>query len=166
MGIEGGGHGADGLVVGHRDRALASPPVPVAPGAVQGVLEDRELVGVVAHVVDQLGEQHRIDLGATDQGRVGDRLAALLAAEAGHQVEPLGDRLRQGLELGAIPQEIGAHCEHHENRRLPLGGGGEQQVDQGPSFAHGFGFDGQRSAFPQHPVAEQFLKLVDHHQQV
>ena len=164
MAVQGGGHGADRLVVGQRDRALASPLLPVAPGAVQGVLEDRELVGVVAHVVDQLGEQHRLDPAAAEQSRVGDRLATFLAAEAGHQVEAGADRLRQGRELGTVAQKIGAHRDRHEDRSLPLAAGGEQQVDQGAGLQQGFWFSLGRAAIPQGAIAKQFLELVHHHQ--
>ena len=84
MGIEGTGHRADCFVVAQGQGVPASLLLPVRPGAVQGMLKNRKLVGVVAHVVHQPGHEHRLDLGSLHPDRVHDRVAALLRGEPGH----------------------------------------------------------------------------------
>ena len=109
VGIEGMGHRADRFVVAQSQGALASLLLPVRPGAVQGMLQDRKLVGVVAHIVHQPGRQHRLDLDALHPDRIDDRGAAFLRGQPGHQVEAGVDRLGQAGELGAITKKIRSH---------------------------------------------------------
>ena len=114
------GHRADRFVVAQGQGALASLLLPVRPGAVQGMLQDRKLVGVVAHIVHQPGRQHRLDLGTLHPDRIDDRGAALLRGQPGHQVETGVDRLGQAGELGAVTQKIRPHRQHHEDRAILL----------------------------------------------
>jgi hypothetical protein len=126
------------------------------------VLEDRQLVGVIAHVVEQplhqaRGHRHRLAAGRrAHRHRPHDGLAALAAAHAGDEVLAVVDRFGQIPKLGAIPQKVGAHGQHHVNRGCPAAGRLQQQVDKGRGLLA-----------PAHTLkAEQLLKLVHHQQQV
>ena len=125
------------------------------------MLQDRQLVGVVAHLVDQAGQQHWVDAGAAHAQRAGDGRAALLAPHARHQVLAAVDGLGQAIELGALAQKVGAHGDDHEHRQRAfagLVGNVEQQVDEG-----GGGLARAAGVSAQRPVAEQLFELVDYH---
>src|SRR6185295_14804560 len=64
------GHRSDGFVVLQTERfAVSTARLPVVPGTHQGVLEDRELIGIVADVVQKARDQWLGDLPACDTDR-------------------------------------------------------------------------------------------------
>jgi len=58
--------------------------LPAFPGSHQGVLQDRQLIGVVPHVVQEPDEQPLADLAASHRHRTGDRRAPLVAVQKRH----------------------------------------------------------------------------------
>jgi hypothetical protein len=156
--VEGVGEGADGVVVAGLDGARLAAGLPVGPAAGQGVLEQRELVGVVAHVVDEAGEQGGGDVGAAHPRRALDGGAAFVAAHARHEVLAAVDGFGQAGKAGAVAEKIGAHGEDDVDRDV-LGAGFEQQVDEGGGGVAVFGLVGEIA------VAEELFELVDDEQQ-
>ncbi len=119
--IQGMGHGADGLVMRQVERPFAATLVlPVRPGAVQGVLQDRQLVRVVADVVDQPRQQDRRDLRAAHPDRTLDGGAALVAGHPRHQVLRRVDGLGQAGKLRAVAEKVRAHRQDDEDRQVRL----------------------------------------------
>ena len=70
------------------------------------MLEHRQLVGIVAHVIEQSLHQARRDRSAGHGDRAADGLRELIARQARHQEEPLVDRLRAGRGTPTRPQEL------------------------------------------------------------
>ena len=97
------------------------------------MLQDGKLVGIVADVVQQPGEQHRADLASADSHRPGDGALALLARHARHKIFAAIDRLRQALELRAVAKKIRAHGQHDVDGMLRLRRF-QQKVHQGGGF--------------------------------
>ena len=155
-------HATGRFIVGQREWAAGAGGLPVKPGAVQRMLQDRQLVGVVAHVIEQPGQQQRADLFLGHTGRSGDGSADLVTGQPGHQVLALVDGLGQAAKLGAITQKIRAHRQHHMDRHLGLRGGFQQQLHKG----HGIVGRGVGGCVGRAAEAEQLLKLVHHHQQL
>jgi len=110
-------HGADGLIMRQVQRlACTTLVLPARPGAVEGVLQDRQLVRVVADVVDQPCQQHRRDLRAPHPDRSLDGGATLVAGHPRHQILPGVYRLGQAGKLSAVAEKIRAHRHDDEDR--------------------------------------------------
>ena len=90
---------------------------PVVPSAHQGVLQNWQLVGVVAHVIEQPVDQVRGDFRPPHCHRPCNRAAPLISGHPGDQVLAVIQGFRYVAKLGAVPQEIGPHGEHDINRR-------------------------------------------------
>ena len=74
-------HAADGAIVVEVDRARrAAMRLPIVPAAHQRMLQDRQLVGIVADVIEQPDHEPRRNGAAADPHRLDDRGAPLLAA--------------------------------------------------------------------------------------
>ncbi len=156
---EGFRHATNRLVVTKVDRLiLLVVPQPAVPGPHQGVLQDRQLVGVVAEVVEEALHQAPADRSARHPHRSLDGALALVPAQAGDEVLALVDRFRQIRELGTVAQEIRAHRDHHVDRDLLLPGRFQQELHEvGSLFL----------ALPAGLVeAEDLLELIDHHEEV
>ena len=111
------GGAAGGLVVLDVDRPRAAAHFgPALPGAGQRVLHHRQVVEVVADVVEQALHQPRRDPGAAQLDRLDDGLFALLALEPRHQVAAAAHRLGQVGEIGAGAQRVRAQRQHHADR--------------------------------------------------
>src|SRR5215471_16886771 len=67
------GHRADVFVVLQIQRFFrASLTFPSGPSAIERVLQNGELVWIIADVIDQAGQKHRADSGAPDANRSGN----------------------------------------------------------------------------------------------
>ena len=159
------GHGADGLIMRQVQRPFATAFVlPARPGAVQGVLQDRQLVRVVADVVDQPRQQDRRDLraahpdGPSMAARRSSRVirgtrycpALMASARPGNWVQSprKSERIVRTTKIGQVVSLLDLQQQVHEGRgfladamHAPAGG-------------------------PQLPVAKQLFELVHHHQQI
>src|SRR5262245_48946847 len=80
--------------------------LPLIPGAHQRVLKYRKLVGVVAHVVEELIDQLCRDPRAAKSDRTGDRFATLIARESRNQILPVVDGFGQAPEFCAVSQIV------------------------------------------------------------
>ena len=115
--IQSMGHGANGIIMRQVQWPCAIALVlPVRPGAVQGVLQDRQLVRVVAHVVDQTRQQHGRDLRPAHPNGAADGGPAFVAGQPRDQVLAGVDGLGQAGELGAVTQEVRAHRQDDVDR--------------------------------------------------
>jgi hypothetical protein len=85
---------------------------PLVPRAHQRVLQQRELVLIGAHVVQQPLHEARRDTRARYRHRAGDRRAQLVARHARHQVLAVVERLRQAGEFHAVADEVRPHGHH------------------------------------------------------
>ena len=170
MPVEGVGHRADRLVVTQLDRAAlvsrAGIIDPTRPGAVQRVLQDRQLVGVFTHIVDQPCQQHRADRRARHAHRPGDGGAALVSRQAGHEVLAVVDGLGQAGVGRAVAEKVRAHRQHHEDRTRALLAHLQQQVHKRRGVVGSGNACPWRGGRREPAVAEQFLELVDDHEQV
>ncbi len=156
---EGFGHSAGGLVVTEVDLlALGVIVGPVVPGPHQGMLENGKLVGVVPHVVEELGEEALGNLRSAHPHGAGDGGAPLGAGETRNEVFTVVDRLRQPAELGAVAQVVRAHGEHDVDLRVLDPARLQQELHEGGSLLGG--------APALLPETEEFLELVDHHEGV
>jgi hypothetical protein len=134
--------------------------LPALPGPHQGVLEDRELVRIVADVIEQAEDEAGADRRAAHRHRPGDGDAALLAAHAWDQELPVVHRLGEAGELGAVADEVGAHGEDDVDRRLLLVRRFEEQAHEGRRLL-------VRVLDPRVALeAEELLELVDQQQHV
>src|SRR5215831_8192347 len=107
------GHGPYGFVVRQRQHAFAAALVlPASPSAVQGMLQDGELIRVVTDVVDQACEQYRADVSARHAYGAGDGKSSLLPREARDQVLPVIDGFGQTGKLRAVAQKIAPHGQY------------------------------------------------------
>src|SRR5262249_27210794 len=132
--------------------------LPLVPGAHQRVLQNRQLVRVVAYVVEQPVDQTRGDFGSADGYGAGDGSAALFARHSRDQVLAFVDGFGQVLELSAIAQVIRTHRQRDVNVQLALGGGFQQQFDEG-RFVVGFFFV-RLIALRAMPDSERLLELI------
>ena len=122
------------------------------------MLQHRQLVLVVLHVVEQPEEQARGDGGAAHADRAFDGFLDLVPGHPRDEEFPVVDRLGQPQELGTFTQKIRAHRQHDVNVLIRLLRGVQQQVHEPDGFllARGAG-----------PVeAEQLLELIHHEQQL
>jgi hypothetical protein len=123
------------------------------------VLHDGELVGAVAHVVEEAVDERRLDPAAADGGRAGDGFAPLVARHARDQVLPLVDGFGQAPELRAVAEEVRAHRDDDVDGGVALRGRFEQELDEGGGVVGRLGRLGRGGA--RLLVAEQLLELVD-----
>ena len=121
--VERVGHGAYRFVVRKRNGFVALPfALPLRPSAVQGVLKNRKLVGIVAHIVDQPREKSRVDFAAAHSDGSADRSSPLFARETRNQKLSLIHRLGKAGKARAIAEEVGAHGQDHEDGVIRFGG--------------------------------------------
>ena len=116
------------LVVRQIQGANRSVVPPALPGPHQRVLQDRELVGVVADVVEQPLHQRRRDLHAHHAQRPPDRLLDLVPAHPRDDIEAVVQPLGKIAKLRAVSQEVGPQGEDDVNRKVALRGRFEQQL--------------------------------------
>ena len=163
MAVQRLGHAAHrlGLVVVECQRTVrAAPARPFVPGAHQRVLQDRQLVGVVAHVVEQAVDQWRRQRRAHHRRRAGDRLGDLVAGQPRDQVLAAVDRLGQATKPRAVAQEVRAHRDHDIDVQPGLAAGRQQQLDEGAGVVTGVG------TVAGFQAAEQLFELIDQYQQL
>ena len=141
-------------------RLIGLAPLPVVPRPHQRVLEHRELVGVVAEVVEDAKDQARRDRAASHGDRSGDRRAHLVATHARHEVLARAHGFGQAREFHAVADEVRPHRQHDVDRDVGLACRFEQDLHEGHGLVAGVG-DG-----PAAPEAEQLLELIDDDQQV
>ena len=133
---------------------------PVVPGAHERVLEDGELIVLVAEVIEQAQDEPLGDAAAADGCRAGDGRAQLVAGHARHEVEAVVDRLGQAGEVHAVADEVGAHGDHDVDGQVFLLGGLEQKLDEGDRGVPGV-FDLVVAA-----EAEELFELVDDDEEI
>ena len=90
------------------------------------MLQDRELVGVVADVVKELLHECRRDLSTADGYRFLDGSPFLVSSQLRNQVLAVVDGLGETRQLGAIAEIIGSHRDRHVDRQLGIGDSVEQ----------------------------------------
>ena len=135
--------------------------LPPVPRAHQRVLQDRQLVGVVADVVEQALHEARRDAPAAHADRTGDR--RLHSSRVRRGVRYWLSLIASGspANLCAVPEEVGAHGEHDVHRHVGLLRGREQQLHEGLGLVVG-----PASALGEVREAEDLLELVDEDQHV
>ena len=133
---------------------------PVVPRPHQRVLQDGQLILIVAELVQQPANQPRRDLAAAHGDRTGDRQSDLVAGHPRHQVLAVVDRLRQPRVLHAVADEVGSHRQHDVDRQRGLASRFEQELDERDRFVAGV-LDQAASA-----EAKQLLELIDDHEEV
>ena len=154
-------HTADRLQVAQIDgTAIRIVALPVVPGAHQCVLQDRQLVHVVADVVEQALHQARRDAPAADADGAGDRRLQLVAGQARDQVLAIADRLGQSAKPVAVAEEVRAHGDDDVHRHFGLLRRLEQQLDEGRRFIPGVALFGEIGK------AEKLFELIDEDQQI
>src|SRR5690348_5865302 len=105
----------------HADRlAVATMFLPVVPGAHQRVLQDRQLIRIVADVVQETIHERLADLSARDADWTSHREASLVARHSRNQILSIVDRFRQSLKLSTVAEKVGTHREHDVDRQLTL----------------------------------------------
>jgi hypothetical protein len=138
---------------------------PVGPGAVERMLQDRELVRVVADVVEEPRDQNRRDRSFAHPDWPQDGGADFVAGQARDEVLAVIDRLGQAEKLRAVPDEVRAHRKQDVDRHFALRARFEQQLDEGdgvlPRAIGRLGRTSRRSA-----EAEQFFELVHYYEQL
>src|SRR5215467_5172490 len=94
--IERAGHSPNRFIVLEVQLPFAAALVlPSCPSAVQGVLQNRELVRVVAYIIDEPRQQYGTDVRAAYSHRSTDGRPTFLASQTWHQVLPFVDGLGQ-----------------------------------------------------------------------
>jgi hypothetical protein len=101
------------------------------PSAHEGVLEDGELVGFVAGVVEDLFDEGRGDLDATEG--TFDGLAALLASEARDEILRFVEGFGEFGKFGAVTKVVGAHGDDDVDGE-GTAGRGEKEADKSGGF--------------------------------
>ncbi len=124
---EGLGHPASPFVVKQIDRYFKPPGIgPHIPRAHEGMLQNGQLIRIVAHVVEQplyQGGRH----GRTAHGhRPLDGAPTLFSGHARDQVLALVDGLGQILKLRALAKKVRAHGDDDINGHLRVVAGLEQ----------------------------------------
>ena len=132
----------------------------MVPGAHQGVLQHRQLVHVVADVVEQALHQARRDAPDAHADGAGDHRPQLVAGQARDQVLAVADRLGQVAEARAVAEEVGAHGDDHVHRHFCLPRRFEQQLDEGRRFISGAALPGEIGE------TEKLFELIDEDQQI
>ena len=150
-------HAADCAIVLNIDRPAAPARHPVIPGAHQRMLQNRQLVRAVARLVEQAVDKTARNLGLAHPHRLLDHGAALVARHARNEEQAVGHRLGQITEARAVTDKIRAQRQHDVDWQLALSRRFQQQFDEGGRIVR---------ALNRARKAEQFLKLVNHHQQV
>jgi hypothetical protein len=117
------------------------------------VLEDGELIGFIASVVEDLFDEGRGNGYAAE--RAFDGLAALLASETRDEILRLIESLWEFWEFGAVAKVVSAHGDDDVDGQGTTCGG-EKETDESGGFGGGGGISGG-VVF----VAEEFLKLID-----
>ena len=163
MVIECRGHSADFCIVFQIQLPFGAVKFPAGPGAIQSVLEDGKLIGVVAHIVDQSRQQYRVNLCSAHAHGSCDASPSFITRHSGHQVLAFIDRLRQTVELRTVSEEIGAHCDDYIDWMIVLRARLQEQVNESDR-----GFTDAVLLFPirgpQLLISEQLLELIRHDQ--
>jgi hypothetical protein len=125
-------HAAGRLIVAEIDglavRVIQRPGV---PGAHQRVLEHRELVGVVADIVQHVLDEARRNSRSADAHRLFDRIAPLVARQARDQILAPVDGFGETRDLRAVAQVVRTHGDRDVDAAILRLRGREQQVDEG-----------------------------------
>ena len=150
-------HAADGSVRRPVDQRAISRCGDL-PHAGQGVLQDGQLVGVLADAVDQFGHQFGLDVTAEHARRPGDGAFHLNAGQPRREVLGPIDGFRQLLKAHAVAEKVGAHRQRHIHARAGIVPCGQQQIHEG------LGLVGLRTAGLG--IGEDLFELVDQHQQI
>src|SRR5712671_2278052 len=94
------------------------------------MLKDRKMVGIVANIVEQALQKACVNVCAANRDGTLDCLPALIAGHARNQIQSAVENLRQTSELGAISDEIRAHCDHGIDGQLSLTGRFEEKLHE------------------------------------
>ena len=100
----------------------------------QRMLQQRQLIRIVAEIIEKAGRELRIHGSAADPCRSLDRFATLLPSQARRQILGAVDRFRQAHEQRAMAQEVRSHGEHYVDRLIALRGARQQQPHEGIGF--------------------------------
>jgi hypothetical protein len=123
------------------------------------MLQDGQLIRVIAYVVQKPLDQARGNVRTTDRNGSFDDLGQLVPCQARDQVLAAVQGLGQPAELGADAEVIRAHGEYDENRYIILRSP-QQELDEGGSRIAPSVFRSSRLE------PEQFLELVDNDEQI
>ena len=154
------GGGADRLVVVDVDRFAIARRRPELPHAHERVLHDRQLVVVVAEIVEDAVHQPRRHRGASHRGGTGHGGAQAVAGHASDEIETGVHGLGQPAEVHAVADEVGPHGDDDVDGQGRLRCRLEQQLHERHGFVAGV------LDLPAAAEAEQLLELVDEHQHV
>ena len=93
---------------------------PIIPGSHQRVLEDWELIGIVADIVQETSDQRLGDTPSSNPDGPGDGHTSFIARQSRDEVLAVIDGLRQALKLRAVADEIRTHGQDNVDRQLML----------------------------------------------
>ena len=133
---------------------------PVIPRPHQRVLQERQLVLIIADLVQQPHDEAGCNPPTGHGDRPRDRGTKLVPGHPRDQVLALVDGFGQPGIVHAVPDEIGPHRQHDVDRNLGLPGGFEEQLDERDGFLPGV----LDVATPAKP--EQLLELIDEDEHV
>ena len=122
----------------------------------QQMLHERQLIGVVAHFVQQTIDKVDRNVAAEDPGGADNRCAPFLTAQPWRQVLAAVHRLRQTGKCRTIAEEVRAHRQHDVDRYVPLPRRLDQQRDKRIRLVN--------STFASE--TEYLLELIDQDKQV
>jgi hypothetical protein len=129
------------------------------------VLQNGQLILVIANLVQQPLYQPRLDFGFGHANRPHNRLLELVAAHAGDQVKALIDALRQIAKARALSQKIGPHRNHDVDGNITLRRRFQQKFDIIGRFSLCSACK-PWIAGGCTQIAKQFLELIGNHQNV
>ncbi len=124
------------------------------------MLEQRQVIAVVAGVVQQPEHEARGDLAAGHRDRTGDGRPKLVPGHPRHEVLALIQGLRKPRVVHAVANEVGPHRQHHIDRQRGLVDGFEQQLYERNRIVPG------DAVVAVTAESEQFLELIDEDEDV
>ncbi len=137
----------------------AAGALPVFEGAHQRMLGERQLIGIVAKIVEDTVDEPGRNRGASHRHGTGDGEAERIARHAPHQVHARIHGVGQTRKVHAIADEVGPQREHDVDRDVLLASGLDKQPGKRDRFV-------VRVGVAATAEAEQFLELVNHHEHV
>ncbi len=117
MALKGSFQPAGPLEVDEVERfAWCARALPKIPRIRKRMLQNRELVGRVTDVVQQLIDEPGCDPFFSDSDGPDDGTLQLVTSHARDEIEPIVDPFRKVREDGALAQKIRTHRQHHVQR--------------------------------------------------
>ncbi len=123
------------------------------------MLKDRELVGIVAQIIQQLLCETGSNGPTTNSDGSFYRRSLLIAGKLGNEVVAVVDLARQLRELGTVSNKVRTHCNSNVDRRIRIVRCFDQQIYKRQRFIYGVGVMALLET-------KQFFELVDENQVV